>query len=249
MHVVVIGEEGSLRSQNLSLLLSKGYEMTFSPPVYPEDGHRGLNEDVPLQSAILGRPLTRGEVGCWVAHHETRRAIAIQACHDFHLILEDDADIGILPNSDVLMKLINEPLGGKSPAILNLYQKGRVIHSGEMAVNRVLAPNAGTVGYVLNQEAAKIELDVTEVRNTADWPSQYFKCRFFESRNFGVLEWPTTSIVGVRGAKLSSLHFYFTAIRRMISATTLGVSAREALWSTLLAPLVRDIRNRMPRKF
>lgn len=248
MHVVVIGDPSSLRSQNILNLSSLGYDLEYMQPFYPADNEPGLATDYKFQLALIGRRLTKGEVGCWMAHHLARLSIAHRECHEFHLVLEDDADCDGLPRAEVLSDLVTRKMGTSRPGLLNLYSKGRFSDSGKLDIHREVAPNSGTVGYLLNLRACGLDLTIQNVRTTADWPSQFYSCRFFRASNFGVREAAGQSIVGNRITGQSSIFFYLTAGRRMILSLLLGIDIREALWATLLAPLARDLKNRLTSK-
>jgi hypothetical protein len=247
MHVIVIGEPGRLRSKNLETLKLVGYEIEYMEPHLPKSDDRGLVEDRRFQKALLGRVLNKGEVGCWMAHHLARISIATRRCHEFHIVLEDDADCRYLPDAGELLRIAERSISTKRPALTSLFMRMPPTGSGKPSIKRVLVPNAGTVGYLLNSKAAELDLRFDEVRTTADWPSQFHSCRFFESSNFGVLEWPGQSTIGGRVKDESAIRFYLNTILRIQASVREGVSVREALWAAFIAPLLRDMRNRFRR--
>ena len=247
MHVLVIGEQGRLRSKNLEALKLAGYKIEYIAPYVPKSDERGLIEDIRFQKALLGRVLNKGEVGCWMAHHLARISIATRACHEFHLVLEDDADCRYLPEAGELLKIAERSIDNALPGLANIFITTPPELSGKPSIKRVLAPNAGTVGYLLNSKAAQLDLNFEEVRTTADWPSQFFSCGFFESSNFGVLEWPGQSTIGVRQQYDSPVRFYLKSFSRILASVREGVKPREALWASFTAPLLRDIHNRFSR--
>lgn len=247
MHVLVIGEQGHLRSKNLEALELVGYHIEYIAPYVPKLDERGLVDDSRFQKALLGRVLNKGEVGCWMAHHIARISIATRACHEFHLVLEDDADCRYLPEAGELLKIAERSMDKKLPGLANIFITTPPVVSGKPSIRRVHAPNAGTVGYLLNSRAAQLDLNFDEVRTTADWPSQFYSCRFFESSNFGVLEWPSQSTIGDRRQYESPIRFYLKSFPRILASVREGVEPREALWASFAAPALRDMRNRFSR--
>lgn len=176
----VIGLEEGYRGAPLELELgARGFDVQRSPGVLV--GAEELLDpsvyDPSGAQVLMRRPLTRGEIGCTLAH---RRAAGrmVEDRLDAALICEDDAR----PVGDWDAQSLPWDLLGESPTVITLFSHGRrtvvapqpvrEYGHGEQVWPVRTAPITAT-GYLINRAAAVKLSEPGPVRYVADWPPEF----------------------------------------------------------------------------
>ncbi|KRE74496.1 hypothetical protein ASG77_07275 [Arthrobacter sp. Soil762] len=173
---MVIGLEDSYRGEPLEAQLS-GYGITYTriPGVIVDDQPGGMADHVDQAAArvLQRRELTKGEVGCALAHRSTWAAL-LSSSAQFALVFEDDARLTREP-LDQNVKCV---LDSEHPVVvlLDSYADHTVVsrrarHVGD--VYRTLVPAPGAWAYALNRAAADVLLERGEpISSVTDWPAR-----------------------------------------------------------------------------
>lgn len=252
--IYVIGDRDGLRSPSLTQALANApWSVKFVDPIFirmDEDSYRFNNQVAEL---IFGRSLTRGEIGCALAHRSAYAAAKADSI-DFALIFEDDAHVPL----DIWRRLA--PMLGcellEGPTVLSLYAgdhgRGQEQECGSEIVLRLRRPPTHAVAYVISRKALDLALAApTTVVSPADWPPWATSVQFLLFDGLGI-DQSGASLIGYRPAGQGTLR----RIRRLI--TVLGPQARHAggpyLPSTsaylewvIVAPLAK-LARRMARR-
>ncbi|HAZ66620.1 MAG TPA: hypothetical protein DCY41_07690 [Opitutae bacterium] len=180
-HAFVIGEAGSMRTQSFfAHAQSVGFEAELSPAVfltgeYPWSEHY----DHVSRLSTMGYGLTRGEVGCFLAHRKVWQKI-VEGSDRVCLVLEDDARWITPPDADVA--LATDAIAGR-PMLVRLLshpQRSYRIWRNLSSSSSLYLPTRASdlsVAYLITREAAVRLLQSSE---RFIWPVD----RFF---NFGYL--------------------------------------------------------------
>ena len=245
MHVIVVGRENSLRNPKILELRAAGFELDFADPVFLNEPQFASVGDQHLNTVLLGRKLTVGEVGCWLAHDSIRKEISEKSCHEWHIVLEDDADCKFLGDSaemtDILSR-INEVR--ETPVVVNLFGRSASSSNSPRRVRKLYSPFAGTVGYLANLKAMSY-VNSWGVAMTADWPLHLQNARFFEVIPPMVCEIDSDSIIGFTERATSAREFYTSVPKRFFRALSLKMPLSVALRAVVLNPFLRDLQNRL----
>jgi hypothetical protein len=245
MHVIVVGTEGNLRNPQLLKLRDSGFELDFSAPVYPTSAIlENLGNQI-INTTFLGRKLSSGEVGCWLAHDAIRKKIAERRCHEWHLVLEDDADCSFLGKpSHVLDILSRLKLSSDLAVLVNVFGQDAQNSTSSRKVRGLLAPFSGTVGYLANLNSMSAT-NSWGIAMTADWPLHLQSARFFAVAPPMVREIQSESLIGVSERVTSAKQFYMSIPVRLIRAVRLRVPLGFALRAILFNPALRDLTSRL----
>lgn len=173
---MVIGLEDSYRGKPLEAQLS-GYGITFTrvSGVIVDDQLGGMAEyaDQAAARVLQRRELTKGEVGCALAHRNTWEELLASSAQ-FALVFEDDARLTREPlDEDVKCVLDSEK---PVVVLLDSYADHTVVsrrarHIGEVYRTMVAAP--GAWAYALNRAAAEVLLEKgAPVSSVTDWPAR-----------------------------------------------------------------------------
>lgn len=126
---------------------------------------------------LLGRDLTKGEVGCALAHRAAAKRLTLSD-KDFAIIFEDDVRLVGEPDFNLIRTYLNSNL----PRILLLgwNEKFSVASSTRRPLNAnspkaysvpLLVPPTGTFAYAMNRKAAEVMASgPKKIDTTADWP-------------------------------------------------------------------------------
>lgn len=176
---MVIGLERNYRGAPLEQQLaalgiiaerSYGVEGTFQGKIVQEY----TNE--PAAAALFGRTLTKGEIGCALAHRVAYQRL-LDSDAEWALVFEDDARV-VHPDelAAIFQRFDTLPPYG-SRAIFMLYGRQVTAHPGNGAslgnsrVHELIRPPMTTTAYFINRSAAQLILDSgLPLRNPADWP-------------------------------------------------------------------------------
>jgi hypothetical protein len=244
MHTIVIGRAGNLRNPLIAELTDKGYSLDYLDPVFLSPEEALESQNLELNQFLLGRPLSKGEVGCWLAHNQVKMLLGGNSCHEWHLVLEDDADCRNLPTAEKLSKLLGEKVGQTAPTIVSLYAPGRIVEFSDTKLARVLNPFTGTVAYAGNTAFFNIE-NHYGVAMTADWPLFSQEAGFRQFRPPIVCEIESQSQIGTGPRGKSVLSFYLSAPMRLTRAVRAGVPVLLATKAILINPFLRDFKGRL----
>ena len=88
MEILLLGNPGNLRNPSLEALVQSGQARSV-PPVFLEEREWSTLVPQDQNLILLGRKLTLGEAGCYLAHQRAWTGIE----GEWALILEDDAEI------------------------------------------------------------------------------------------------------------------------------------------------------------
>lgn len=172
---------------------SRGAELEKKMSLYTKNLQFGLGELVSLQDfqqerfhtnnlaiPVLGRPLTRGEVGCALGHLRAYKML-IESGASWGLIAEDDA----IPVREIDLEKLNKFLSSSSPKVCSLYWElattptlepllcalSTGVKQKSMGFFRVIFPPTHTVAYAINKAAAEqLVLANKKVSFPSDWP-------------------------------------------------------------------------------
>jgi glycosyl transferase family 25 len=180
-HTFVIGEAGSVRTQSFfAHSQSVGFEAELSPAVFLT-GEPSWTEhyDHISRLSTMGYGLTRGEVGCFLAHRKVWQKI-VEGSERVCLVLEDDAR-WIAP-ADTEVALAADAIAGRPMLVRLLSQPQRSYRiwrnlSSSSSLFLPTRPSDLSVAYLITREAAVRLLEASE---RFIWPVD----RFF---NFGYL--------------------------------------------------------------
>ncbi|MEY4714387.1 MAG: hypothetical protein RIQ37_717 [Actinomycetota bacterium] len=247
MHVIVVGKKESLRNPRLLTLTSFGFDLDFVDPVFPSAPQLENPAEQMLNRALLGRKLSAGEIGCWLAHASVRRRIAEKRCHEWHIVLEDDADCEFMGDASEFNDFVQQlNRNTEKSVIVNLYGRNAASSAAPRALRRLSAPFAGTVGYMANFQAMS-QVNSWGVVMTADWPLHLQKASFYEITPPMVREVFSESLIGDIERATSAWGFYASAPLRFFRALALKVPLGIAARAVALNPLLRDIKNRLTK--
>jgi len=174
-HAFVIGEAGSMRTQSFfSHAQSVGFEAELSPAVFLT-GEPSWTEhyDHISRLSTMGYGLTRGEVGCFLAHRKVWQKI-VEGSERVCLVLEDDARWIVAPGGDIAEAA--DSIVGR-PMIIRLIsqpQRSYRVWKNLSSANSLVLPTRAsdlTVAYLITQEAA-VRLLQTSQRFV--WPVDRF---------------------------------------------------------------------------
>ena len=245
MHVIVVGSEGNLRNPDLLKLRDAGFELDFSAPVFPATSTLENLGDQLINTTFLGRKLVSGEVGCWLAHDAIRRNIAEKRCHEWHLVLEDDADCSLLGDPSHISQILSQlQLSNDRAVIVNLFGHDAQSSSSPRNLRKLLAPFSGTVGYLANLNSMRAS-NPWGIAMTADWPLHLQSASFFDVAPPMVREIQSESLIGLSERVTNARKFYMSIPVRLIRAFKLRVPLGVALRAVVFNPAVRDLTSRL----
>lgn len=127
------------------------------------DAHESLHSDLSYneEDAVVakGRPLTRGEIGCYSSHFEAWRQL-VEGDHDQYVVLEDD----VIVDWDYLSAFVRMDHSAEGHDYVRLYYKkpapARVLERdfGSRArwLTQVMGYCFGTQGYLITRRAAQV---------------------------------------------------------------------------------------------
>ncbi|TFC33961.1 glycosyltransferase family 25 protein [Cryobacterium sp. TMT2-42-4] len=177
LEALVIGLDRNYRGTELEdQLREHGIPIHRVQGVMVDELPGGLDSYVDQAAArvLQRRELTKGEVGCALAHRAAWAALAASG-NLFSLVFEDDARLVGKPINDEIM----EALQTSHPTIvvLDAYSDYTVISSRQDALARTvfktLVPPPGAWAYGLNRAAAEVLLeDGRRVSSVTDWPAR-----------------------------------------------------------------------------
>ena len=140
------------------------------------DAHESLQSDLSYneEDAVVakGRPLTRGEIGCYSSHFEAWRQL-VESDHDQYVVLEDD----VIVDWDYLSAFVRMDHSAEGHDYVRLYYKkpapARVLERdfGSRArwLTQVMGYCFGTQGYLITRRAAQVFTDrFRQVRRPVD---------------------------------------------------------------------------------
>lgn len=247
MHTIVIGERNKLRNSAILDLEARGFKLEFSPPVYVDKGAAEASQAKDLNLSTLGRTLIEGEVGCWLAHDKIRQHLARLKCHEWHVILEDDAGISEHATAGAIEKSLTGLSVGDEAAVVSLYSPGGGTDASVLKITRSLAPTSGTVAYAINLKYCELD-NPYGLAMTADWP---LFAQSLEFRRFHppiAFEIQARSEIGASSRSYSPTRFYLTICLRFARSVRLGVPISLATRAVILNPLLRDVSSRLSSK-
>lgn len=173
---LVIGLDRNYRGAELEVQLrSRGIAIERVQGVVVDDLPKGLDAYVDQAAALVlqRRELTRGEVGCALAHRAAWAAL-VASGDQSSLVFEDDARLLGNPMNDEIQEVLREhhPV----VVVLDAYSDYTVISSRQNAlattVFKALVPPPGAWAYALNRAAAEALLeDGRKVSSVTDWPA------------------------------------------------------------------------------
>lgn len=184
MEALIIGLEHNYRGADLEVQLG-GFGVPFKrvPGVMVEALPGALTDYVDQAAAriLQRRELTKGEIGCALAHRNAWAEI-LAGGEQFALVFEDDARLTAAPLDEDVQRV----LASDKPAVvlLDAYSDYTVVSARSRPVGnvyRTLVPAPGAWAYALNRAAAAILLEDGEpVSSVCDWPAKVaHKVRFY----------------------------------------------------------------------
>ncbi|GAA5193151.1 hypothetical protein GCM10023346_17110 [Arthrobacter gyeryongensis] len=174
MEALIIGLDHNYRGAELEEQLS-GYGVPFkrSPGVLVDALPGMLDHYVDQWAAMVlqRRELTKGEVGCALAHRNAWRTL-VESEERFTLVFEDDARLTGRPITAEIMAALDtdEP----TLIVLDSYVNYTIVARGQSGrVLRALVPPPGAWAYALNRAAAVLMIeDGARISSVADWPAR-----------------------------------------------------------------------------
>jgi len=160
--VIVISAANGRRHDLMKAHLGEiGLSFELSPPVFLQGAPEALPEyDGAKRTYELGYPMTKGEVGCFLAHRSVWERVALMesAC----LVLEDDAR----PTADLVATLsaAATAIAGQR-MLVRFYSVKHPKHkcwkqlTKRFSLVRPLSPGGSTVAYLLTPECARALLE------------------------------------------------------------------------------------------
>ncbi len=245
MHTIVIGDKKRLRNPALLGLKALGFEPELASPVYISEETTRAVQSSHLNRVTLGRELMRGEVGCWLAHDNVRRALATSRCHEWHLILEDDATIvGGIDARGIELELEREFGATDKPIVVSLFDSMSLRGLEDLKIVRTPSPPSGTVAYAINQAYCQA-VNHFGIAMTADWPLFAQAFDFFRFSPAIAREIEGVSGISAGSRSISSSKFYLSLLQRLVEAFRLGLPPSLALRAILINPVRRDLFYRL----
>jgi GR25 family glycosyltransferase involved in LPS biosynthesis len=176
----IIGLPEAYRGSDLERELS-GFGITFSNKmgvvVSQQEMGEELFHDANLAELLIGRLLTKGEVGCALAHRNAARRL-VESDKKYSMIFEDDIRLVSPPD----LELLESELDTTAPRVIVLgadpfvtipnAREQEKIHIGNFAkVIDLITPPTGTFAYAINRSAAQLLVNQgRKIDTTADWP-------------------------------------------------------------------------------
>lgn len=166
-----------IRSSNLlKNLQEQSLNYFLTPGVIPEpiDFAQGKFHSKFLSQLVCQRSLTKGDIGCALAHHETAKNLLNSNC-EFGIVFEDDAEI--ITKFD--LNVLSAQLNSKKPVIISLgwipgFAVGQKSETYKEIV-RLITPATCTFAYALNRSAAEILINKDKkLYDLPDWPIHTF---------------------------------------------------------------------------
>lgn len=176
--------------------VSLGWAVTIS-----DDEFANLEfHDQAIARLVLGRELTKGEIGTSLAHRAIYRNFSEIDSNEFVICLEDDAIVDSENLYRACMRAVEETkkiINSSHPIVILLgYNADSVcLLSRNGFIARQLVPPTGTWGYMINQSAMKLLSSSTKVDFTPDWPIASRGIRFFAVKNPVVLHGAFKSLI------------------------------------------------------
>jgi GR25 family glycosyltransferase involved in LPS biosynthesis len=176
LEALVIGLDRNYRGAELEDQLGEhGIPMRRVQGVMVDDLPGGLDSHVDQAAArvLQRRELTKGEVGCALAHRAAWAAL-VASGNPFSLVFEDDARLVGKPMNDEIIQALQS--SRPTVVVLDAYSDYTVISSHQDALARTvfkaLVPPPGAWAYGLNRAAAEALLeDGRKVSSVTDWPA------------------------------------------------------------------------------
>ena len=247
--VVIVGDPEKLRNQMLVRSLESQFpRLQFSPPVYVEDDFYSahLRGNRILIWALLGRNITKGELGASIAHLAARQ-LALSTGEKWCLILEDDASVNMEKLSTVLRWC--EPRRDQAAAAILTNVSTKLSENAGCPVILDTMPS-GAVGTLISRSALRFLVDDPLcLLVTADWPLSQSKIKFFGGVDV-VSEVGAPSLV--RHDRIARINIAFHYLVKIVFGVAAVVSKRVSLgewWAfAIQRPIQRDLRIRIRRK-
>lgn len=173
---LVIGLENNYRGAPLEAQLSGfGIPVTRIPGVLVDDLPGGMDAHVDQDAAriLQRRELTKGEVGCALAHRNAWAALLASGA-PFSLVFEDDARL----THDPIGHDVQRVLASDRPVVVQLGSQSdyTVVSRRSRPVGdvfRTIVPAPGAWAYALNRAAAEVLLENgARVSSVSDWPAR-----------------------------------------------------------------------------
>lgn len=255
--IQIIGFPQSYRGKNLELqLINQG--LLFKNVSGFEVSHLDYSNETyhseHIARGLLKRGITRGEIGCALAHEMAYRAL-IDSGKKFGIIFEDDAYL--IEHLD--LNAIKDQIAGDSPRLIQLgYNKDTVVLKSSNRnlrdiFSEIAIPATGAFGYALNVPAAeKLITTKKDRRIVADWPvNSFYDVEFFIQYPqicFVNLEDSTSEIERISARPKLKKHNSVSALIRLFRSLyflvvqTLKkndvISTKEILYAVLLRDLL-----------
>lgn len=178
---LVIGLERNYRGARLeSQLKAYGHTPRRISGVVVDELDAPIEQYVDQAAAnvLQRRELTKGEVGCALAHRSAWSAL-LESNHNFALVFEDDARLRVDPINSELIDLMHS--SQPRVALLDSQQRHTYVRRKRIDVNprtpstfvTAVVPPPGAWAYVINRPAARLLLeDGRKVASVSDWPAR-----------------------------------------------------------------------------
>jgi glycosyl transferase family 25 len=157
--ILVVSMKGAHARRDAFTAAAGGATLPWSFLDACERLHPDLDYDEDAAVVAKGRPLTRGEIGCYSSHFEAWKQL-LAGDHDQYIVLEDD----VVADWDYLAALARMDHGAAGRDYIRLYYKkpvpARVIERDFGARARWLTEVAGycfgTQGYLITRRGARV---------------------------------------------------------------------------------------------
>lgn len=178
--VQIIGLPDSYRSNVLESQLRKleiPYISKLGVIISEEDFVNQKFHNDFISRQLIKRPLTRGELGCAIAHENCYIRL-LESNYKFSLIFEDDAFLINGINFDLMSNILNSSI----PTIILLgYDEDFSVLKSKVDMTKdvgfeILIPSVRAHAYAVNRSAAQhLIIHDKDLRTLADWPVKSFR--------------------------------------------------------------------------
>lgn len=185
--VISLARSESRRTRIAARLTELGLRFEFLDAVdgrHLTPDHQALVDfSFPTSHRLLGRPLSRGEIGCALSHALAYRKI-VQENIPYAIIMEDDAlpseAFAEIVKQETLPKLSEIGLASFHYQSLFAWQRSKIpINSSVRALRPMESPLTTACYYLTQPTAAALLQAALPISGVADWPTEVHK-------------WPTT---------------------------------------------------------